>query len=111
MAPITDDQVERVRAVITAVPAGQVTTYGDVAAVTGLSSPRIVGTILSRDGADLPWHRVVRASGHPAPHKHDEQLARLRAEGVLAADGRVPLGRYRTELTELAGLTCDPPAS
>lgn len=117
MAPITDDQVERVRAVIAAVPAGKVTTYGDVAAATGLTSPRIVGTILSRDGADLPWHRVIRASGHPAPHKPHEQLARLRAEGVLAVDGRVPLARYRAVLPELTGLTgltgstFDPPAS
>lgn len=111
MAPITDEQVERVRAVIVGVPAGQVTTYGDVAAATGLTSPRIVGTILSRDGADLPWHRVVRANGRPAPHKPTEQLARLRAEGVLAVDGRVSMARYRAQLPELTGPTSDPPAS
>ena len=42
------------------------------------------------DSADLPWHQVIRSSGRPAPHLASDQLARLRAEGVLA-DGRVPL--------------------
>ena len=42
-----------------------------------------------------PWHRVLRSNGTPAPHLADEQLARLRAEGVLATDGRVDLRRYR----------------
>ena len=38
----------------------------------------------------LPWHRVVRANGTFAPHIAAEQAARLRVEGVLATDGRVP---------------------
>lgn len=95
MAPISDADVERVRVLVEAVPPGSVTTYGDVAAGAGLASPRIVGTILRQDGADLPWHRVLRASGVPAPHIADEQLARLRTEGVLATDGRVDLHTYR----------------
>ncbi len=95
MAGISDDDVERVRALISAVPPGRVTTYGDVAAAAGLASPRIVGTILRQDGADLPWHRVLRASGVPAPHLAAEQLARLRSEGVLAVDGRVDVRGYR----------------
>lgn len=97
MARITDEQVEAVRALVAAVPPGRVTTYGDVAAAAGLTSPRIVGTILRTDGHDLPWHRVLRASGVPAPHIAPEQLARLRAEGVLADDGRVPLQTYRLQ--------------
>jgi methylated-DNA-protein-cysteine methyltransferase-like protein len=95
MAQITDEQVETVRALVSAVPPGRVTTYGDLAAAAGLTSPRIVGTILRTDGADLPWHRVLRASGVPAEHIATEQLARLRAEGVLAHDGRIPLATYR----------------
>ena len=97
MAPITDAQVERVRALIASIPPGRVVTYGDIAAAAGLSSPRIVAWIMRTDSADLPWHRVIRAGGRPAPHLAEEQLARLRAEGVLATDGRVPLAavRYR----------------
>lgn len=95
MAPITDGDVERVRTLVAAIPPGRVATYGDIACAAGLSSPRIVAWIMRTDSADLPWHRVIRAGGRPAPHLADEQLARLRAEGVLAADGRVPLAAVR----------------
>ena len=95
MAPVTDAQVERVRALIAAVPAGRVCTYGDIASAAGLSSPRIVGWIMRTDSSDLPWHRVVPASGRPAAHLATRQLALLRAEGVLAEDGRIALREYR----------------
>lgn len=95
MARITDDQIERVRALVAAIPPGQVSTYGDIACAAGLSSPRIVGWIMRTDSADLPWHRVITASGRPAGHLADSQLERLRAEGVPADDGRVPLAQVR----------------
>lgn len=95
MTPITDEQIERVRGLIAAIPPGRVSTYGDIAGVAGLPSPRIVAWIMRTDSADLPWHRVLRASGRPAEHLADEQLARLRAEGVPATDGRVPLTDVR----------------
>jgi methylated-DNA-protein-cysteine methyltransferase related protein len=91
MGPITDEQVERVRALVAAIPAGRVATYGDIATVAELSSPRIVGWIMRTDSSDLPWHRVITASGRPASHLTTRQLELLRAEGVLAADGRVQL--------------------
>lgn len=97
MAAITEDQVETVRALVALIPAGRVSTYGDIAEQAGLSSPRIVGWIMRTDSSDLPWHRVIPASGRPAPHLATRQLERLRAEGVLAADGRVPLREYRHE--------------
>ena len=95
MAPITDTQIEQVRALIASIPPGRVATYGDIACAAELSSPRIVAWIMRTDSHDLPWHRVITASGRPAPHLADEQLARLRAEGVIASDGRVPLAQIR----------------
>ncbi len=92
---MNDEQVERVRELLTAVPSGRVTTYGDLAAAAGLRSPRIVGRILAEDGADLAWHRVVNASGRAAPHKVAEQLRRLRAEDVPIRDDRVDLATAR----------------
>jgi methylated-DNA-protein-cysteine methyltransferase related protein len=97
MAPVTDDQVERVRALVAAIPSGKVSTYGDIASAAGLSSPRIVGWIMRTDSSDLPWHRVITASGRPAAHLVTRQLELLRAEGVLAKDGRVPLREVRHE--------------
>jgi alkylated DNA nucleotide flippase Atl1 len=49
------------------------------------------------DSSDLPWHRVIRASGRPAPHLTTRQLELLRAEGVLAHDGRIKLSEVRHE--------------
>ena len=95
MAAVTDDDVERVRALVAAIPPGKVATYGDIANAAGLASARIVGWIMRTDSADLPWHRVIRSSGRPAPHLRSRQLELLRAEGVLAVDGKVALGDVR----------------
>jgi alkylated DNA nucleotide flippase Atl1 len=95
MTMVTDQQVERARALIAAIPAGRVATYGDIATAAGLSSPRIVGWILATDAADLPWHRVITASGRPARHLRSAQLELLRAESVSAVDGRVDLRAVR----------------
>lgn len=95
MAAITEEQVERVRELVASIPSGRVSTYGDIAAAAGLSSPRIVGWIMRTDSADLPWHRVLSASGRPAAHLATKQLENLRAEGVLARDGRVNLREIR----------------
>ena len=41
-------------------------------------------------GHAAAWHRVLRADGTCAPHVAQEQAARLRAEGILLVDGRLP---------------------
>jgi len=97
VAPVTDEQVERVRALVAAIPPGRVATYGDIATIAGLSSARIVGWIMRTDSSDLPWHRVITASGRPASHLTTRQLELLRAEGVLAVGGRVALRELRYE--------------
>ncbi len=79
---------ERIRTVVAAIPHGRWCGYGDVAAAAGERSPRVVGTVLAADGADLPWHRVLRAGGTSAPHIAAEQQRRLAAEGVPLSDGR-----------------------
>lgn len=89
--------METVRALVAVIPRGRVSTYGDIAEAAGLPSPRIVGWIMRTDSSDLPWHRVIPASGRPAPHLATRQLERLRAEGVLAVYGRVSLREYRHE--------------
>ncbi|TSD97297.1 DNA methyltransferase [Skermania sp. ID1734] len=95
MAATTEAQVERVRELVAAIPPGRVVTYGDIAAAAGLSSPRTVGWIMRTDSADLPWHRVISASGKPAPHLAQRQLRLLAAEGVPIVDGRVDLRATR----------------
>lgn len=82
---------EAVRAVVAALPVGDVETYGEVAARAGKpGAARGAGAVLASSDGSLPWWRVVYASGHLAPGKEAEQARRLRAEGVeIDAAGRV----------------------
>jgi methylated-DNA-protein-cysteine methyltransferase-like protein len=92
---VDEQTLEEVRAVVASIPPGRVLAYGDVAELAGLRSPRLVGRILAEDGADLPWHRVLRSNGTVADHLRHRQLEALRAEGVLADGGRIDMRRYR----------------
>ncbi|RDI68817.1 MGMT family protein [Nocardia pseudobrasiliensis] len=91
----TDAEIERVRELVAAIPPGRVSTYGDIAAAAGLSTPRTVGWIMRTDSADLPWHRVLRANGAPAPHLMNRQLQRLAEEGCPIRGDRVDLAAAR----------------
>ncbi len=88
---------EAVLALVERIPEGKVLSYGDVAELVGTRSARFVGQVMARDGGGVPWHRVVMASGAPAPHHGAEQLALLVDEGVwLTADRtRVDMSRAR----------------
>jgi methylated-DNA-protein-cysteine methyltransferase related protein len=86
---------ELIRDMVRRIPAGRVATYGDIAALAKAPSPRLVGRVLAEDGHDLPWQRVLRADGAPAPHLALEQLALLRTEGVLADGEKINLRKYR----------------
>lgn len=75
-----------------ALPRGQVVTYGEIAEQIGRpGAARAVGTAL-RALDDVPWWRVVAASGRVNPHAVDEATRRLRAEGVVVRAGRVVAG-------------------
>jgi methylated-DNA-protein-cysteine methyltransferase-like protein len=97
-----DDAVlMRVYDIIDAIPPGSVMTYGDVAEAAGLNSARIVGRILSHGDEPVPWHRVVKSNGTCALHLRDEQLSRLRAEGVPLRGTRIVLSEARLDPAEL----------
>lgn len=90
---------QRVVAVVRALGVGEVSTYGDIAEVASLPrQARFVGHVLaSHDDVDLPWWRVVNATGRLVPGLEPEQSALLRDEGVVVDGGRVrwaPVGRF-----------------
>lgn len=67
---------------------GDVVTYGEVALEAGHpGAGRAVGRVL-RDGVDLPWWRVVTASGRLVPGHELRQAQLLRSEGVEVEGGR-----------------------
>jgi alkylated DNA nucleotide flippase Atl1 len=80
--PETDDFVSRVLAVVENIPEGKVMAYGDVAAAIGSRAPRAVGQVMAYYGSDVPWWRVVRASGHPVRDHEARALEYYRAEAT-----------------------------
>ena len=82
--------VHRVLAVVAATRAGEVMTYGEVAAEAGAPrAARAVGRVLAEHGGQVPWWRVVTASGRLVPGLEAEHAAQLRSEGVSCERGRV----------------------
>ena len=99
-----DAALLRIYATVDSIPPGCVATYGQVALEAGLPRrARLVGRALAAlpVGSDLPWHRVLNASGRVSPRGSEpgaaerRQLARLAREGVEARAGRVDLDRFR----------------
>jgi alkylated DNA nucleotide flippase Atl1 len=78
----SDSFVEQVLGVVDAIPAGRVMTYGDVAAVLGSRGARVVGQVMAHYGSDVPWWRVIRASGHPPVNHEHAALAHYRQEST-----------------------------
>ena len=96
---------ETVYLAVQSVPAGWVTTYGDVAVAAG--SPRAarqVGQALSRLHGDLalkvPWHRVINAQGRISIKgdvvRAELQRSLLEREGhIFNSSGRINLREKR----------------
>jgi methylated-DNA-protein-cysteine methyltransferase-like protein len=98
---------DRILAAIRAIPRGETTAYGVVAQRAGLPGrARMVARVLSQnDDSALPWHRVLRSDGQsafpPGSSQREEQLKRLRREGVeIDARGRVRSGRRTRSVDE-----------
>lgn len=80
---------------VRALPAGEVATYGEVAAEAGYpAGARGVGQTLRHTDEQLPWWRVVTANGRLVPGLEAEHRRLLEAEGVAFTDaGRVRMRR------------------
>jgi alkylated DNA nucleotide flippase Atl1 len=99
------DFVEQVLAIVRAIPPGRAMAYGDVAdaldghadlaGTTGSYGARLVGNVMSRFGADVPWWRVIRSTGHPPRFHEEKALAHYRAEGTPLTG---PDDNYRIDL-------------
>ncbi|MDZ7768110.1 MAG: MGMT family protein [Woeseiaceae bacterium] len=96
------DRAARIIATVRDIPPGRVASYGQVAELAGIPrGARQVGAALRQlpAGHDVPWHRVITASGRLAFDADSEswhrQKDRLAAEGIALVGGRVSMVRYR----------------
>ncbi|MEO8503128.1 MAG: DNA alkylation repair protein [Acidobacteriota bacterium] len=97
---------DHIAAVVRAIPLGRVATYGQVAALAGLPGrARQVGYAMRSlpDGSDVPWQRVVNASGEVSRRAGEDVLGPsqgfqrhlLQEEGVVfSLAGRIDLERH-----------------
>ena len=82
----------KVLTVVSRIPVGRVTTYGDVARLAGRpGAARAVGNILREaDRPGLPYHRVIAAGGRLGGYSSLAlKRSLLAAEGLTVAPGRV----------------------
>lgn len=90
---------QQVYDVVANIENGRVMTYGQIAVLCGRpGAARVVGQIAHFGTPDLPWHRVVNASGGLAsgfmPGGRDVQAQLLRDEGLKVIDNKIDLKRY-----------------
>ena len=102
MKTATEKRNERIWATICDIPEGSVASYGQIAEIAGIPrGARQVGYALRHlpSGHDVPWHRVVRASGEIAMRRGSdgfkEQAKRLQKEDVAILNGRIDMKKYR----------------
>ena len=96
-----NSKYELINQIVSAIPSGHVATYGQIAAIAGHCTARMVGYAMSiiRDESGLPWHRVVNRKGFISRRKDgepsSEQQKRLENEGVrFNSAGRIDLEQY-----------------
>ncbi len=78
---------ERIYAVVRQIPPGQVATYGQIAALVGSCTARMVGYAMAAlpAGSDVPWQRVINRQGKISPHGAGD--GSLRQRELLEAEG------------------------
>jgi len=69
--PLSEPSVYlRIQGIVRQIPAGRVSTYGQVAQLAGGCTARMVGYAMASlpEGTDVPWQRVINARGRISPH-------------------------------------------
>ena len=95
-------RLERIWESIRDIPPGNVASYGQIAEIAGIPrGARQVAYALrvAPSELELPWFRVITASGKiafkPGTGAFERQRDRLRDEGVVVTAGKVDMGKFR----------------
>ncbi|MBX3010835.1 MAG: MGMT family protein [Caldilineaceae bacterium] len=92
---------QRIYLLVQQIPPGKVATYGQVAALVGNCTARMVGyAMASLEESNVPWQRVINAQGKISPRANSLSTERQRQvlldEGIrFDAQGRINLRQYR----------------
>lgn len=89
------DKSQIVYNIISQIPQGKVVTYKKVASISGIKTPRLIGTILhqNKDPENIPCHRVIRSDGTLASNYafggKSEQKRKLESEGITFKKNKI----------------------
>ena len=92
---------ERIYAVVRLIPPGKAAAYGQIAAIVGDCTARMVGYAMASvpTGSDVPWQRVINAQGKVSP-------APTRGTRRCSASGCAPRGSNSTPQARSTGTEC-----
>ena len=92
---------ERIYAMVRLIPSGRVATYGQIAAIVGICTPRQVGYAMAAlpFDSDVPWQRVINRLGKISMRSDGResitQRQLLEAEGIhFGSDDQVDLSCF-----------------
>ncbi len=91
---------ERIYAIASQIPHGRLASYGQIAAIEGRCTPRMVGYAMAAVGdRQVPWQRVINSRGTVSERRHGGGTSRqrrlLESEGVVFGRGdRVEFGIF-----------------
>ena len=95
---------QKINHIISLIPSGKVATYGQIAAIVGGCTARMVGYAASAvpQDSDIPWQRVINYKGGISQRSSGSggvlQQKLLEAEGIVFnQNGRTELKHYRWE--------------
>ena len=79
---------ERIYAIASQIPPGRLASYGQITAIEGRCTPRMVGYAMAACGhRDVPWQRVINSRGTVSERRHGGGTSRqrrlLEGEGVV----------------------------
>ena len=84
---------ERCYTLLTKIPKGKITTYGEIARALNSKAWRAVGTAMAKNQNPIiiPCHRVIRSDGRIGEYAFGQKkkIALLQKEGVVIENGRI----------------------
>lgn len=86
---MSQNSFDRIYQIVTTIPQGKVMTYGQVAKLANVATPRVVGFALhvNKDPKNIPCHRVVFTDGSLTKGYlfggEGEQRKKLLEEGIV----------------------------
>lgn len=93
---------EKVYALCKKIPAGKVTTYGEIGMALGVKSYQAIGQVLKKNKYPdiIPCFKVVRSSGELGGYcgsNHNnikKKIEKLKEDGVEVIAGRIDIKKY-----------------